>query len=414
MAHRRRQFLSFQRKLILSFVVIFALFTTAVVIFEQMRARRAKAGAMVERLETYAAQVALYAPRPIDSLLPLMPPELRITVMDGAGVVEYDNAIDPALLDNHASRPEVEEALETGVGSDVRTSSSTRLPYLYYAQRGGDGTVVRVAMPYDATVRPFLKADNIFLYLVVALFLLGLYFIYYVGRLFGRAVGQAREREKNRRLKREMTGNIAHELRTPVTSIRGFLEILLENKLDAQKEREYLERAYNQTRNLSELIADMGLLSRIESTPDSFRRERVPLLALVRRVAEDLDVEIRTCIPDGLAAMGNENLLYSIFRNLADNAVKYAGRDAQIDVTAVADGDMVRVNFSDNGPGIDDDKHLGRLFERFYRVNEGRTRDKGGSGLGLSIVKNAVQLHGGHIEARNNNGLEFVFTLPAK
>ncbi len=405
--------LKFQQKLALSFLVIFALFTAGIVVFEQGRARRAKADVLRERLDAYAGQVLRYTPRPIDSLLPLMPPELRITLVERNGKVLYDNTVDPAGMENHAARPEIVEALEQGTGSDVRTSHSNRIQYLYYA-RAGDKVVARVALPYDISVRSFLEPDNAFLYLVIALLLGGLYFIYHVGRLFGRAVGQAREREKNRRLKREMTGNIAHELRTPVTSIRGFLEILLENDLDAPKTREYLERAYNQTRNLSELIADMGLLSRIESTPDSFRRERVSLLPLVRRVADDLGITIHTRIPATLAATGNENLIYSIFRNLADNAIKYAGRDARITVSATADGDFVRVSFADNGLGVDDDRHLGRLFERFYRVNEGRTRDTGGSGLGLSIVKNAVQLHGGHIEARNNNGLEFIFTLPGK
>jgi signal transduction histidine kinase len=401
-----------QQKLALSFLVIFALFTAGIVILEQGRARRAKADILRERLDAYAGQVMQNAPRPVDSLLNYMPPELRVTLVERGGRVVFDNTLSPEVLDNHASRPEIAQALSRGVGSDVRRSASTDISYLYYARAGAGDTIVRVAMPYDSSVRPFLKADNAYLYLVVALFLLGLYFIYYIGRLFGRAVGQAREREKNRRLKREMTGNIAHELRTPVTSIRGFLEILLENKLDGAKAREYLERAYNQTRNLSELIADMGMLSRIESAPDSFRRERVELLPLVRRVADDLAIEIETHIPQHLAATGNENLLYSIFRNLADNAVKYAGRDVRITVSATVDGDMVRVSFSDNGPGVDDERHLGRLFERFYRVGEGRTRDTGGSGLGLSIVKNAVQLHGGHIEARNNHGLEFIFTLP--
>ncbi len=405
--------LKLQQKLALSFFVIFALFTVGIVLFEQESARRAKADAMRERLDAYATQVLQYAPRPVDSLLSLMPSELRVSVVERDGRVVYDNAIDPAQMENHATRPEIAAAIAKGTGSDVRRSSSNNLSYLYYA-RAGEQAVARVALPYDVNVRSFVKPDNAFLYFVIALFLGGLYFIYYVGRLFGRAVGQAREREKNRRLKREMTGNIAHELRTPVTSIRGFLEILLDKDLDPAKSREYLERAYNQTHNLSELISDMGMLSRIESAPDSFRRERVPLLPLVRRVGDDLGITIDTRIPERLAVMGNENLIYSIFRNLADNAVKYAGCGARITVTAAADGDAVRVSFADNGPGVDDERHLGRLFERFYRVNEGRTRDTGGSGLGLSIVKNAVQLHGGHIEARNNNGLEFIFTLAAK
>lgn len=228
--------------------------------------------------------------------------------------------------------------------------------------------------------------------------------------------------EKTRRLKQEMTGNIAHELRTPVTSIRGFLEILLNNELERQKEREYLERAYAQTKTLSDLISDMSLLTRIDERHEAFGFTDVDIPALLDKVRSDTsaalaakNIAFAAAIPEGLAVKGNGSLLYSVFRNLTDNVIHHGGENAAINIEATAiPGGKVRFSFRDTGKGIEDEEHLSRLFERFYRVNEGRTRESGGSGLGLSIVKNAVRLHGGAITVSNAkpHGLEFIITLP--
>jgi signal transduction histidine kinase len=228
--------------------------------------------------------------------------------------------------------------------------------------------------------------------------------------------------ERTRQLKQEMTGNIAHELRTPVTSIRGYLETILGQPLDVEKQHIFLTKAYRQTLSLSELIGDMGLLTRIEDAPYSFRREGVDILQVVERVCADMEIPLKenavsvdvTIPPDTIVA-GDTNLLYSIFGNLTDNAIKYAGRGAAIHIGCYhADSEFYYFTFSDNGTGIADEHHLGRIFERFYRVSEGRTRDSGGSGLGLSIVRNAVAFHRGTISAKNRpgGGLEFLFTLP--
>lgn len=117
-------------------------------------------------------------------------------------------------------------------------------------------------------------------------------------------------------------------------------------------------------------------------------------------------------LPDGIKVKGNHSLLYSVFRNLTDNAIAYAGEGTTITLTAVSDGDFWRFAFSDNGVGVPHE-HLARLFERFYRVDKGRSRKMGGTGLGLAIVKNAVLLHGGSIRVSNNitGGLRFDFTL---
>jgi len=230
-------------------------------------------------------------------------------------------------------------------------------------------------------------------------------------------------REKTRRLKQEMTGNIAHELRTPVTSIRGFLETILSNNLDEEKKQEYLKRAYNQTQILSELIADMSLLTKMDEHAESLKKSKVNINELLQNIKTasaialaEKNIQFNANLQEDLFISGNESLLYSIFRNLTDNVIRHAGENISINIKTLPDLNDGKIYFvfSDTGKGVGENVILERLFERFYRVEEGRSRDTGGSGLGLSIVKNAVLFHGGTITVRTggeNKGLEFLFSL---
>jgi signal transduction histidine kinase len=171
---------------------------------------------------------------------------------------------------------------------------------------------------------------------------------------------------------------------------------------------------------LSDLIRDMSLITKIEEAPSAFQLSSVCINELLKGLKTDLQVvmqekgiEMEWDMPENLVIYGNHNLLYSIFRNLTDNVISYAGEHVHIQILGFQDTQYYHFSFSDDGIGISDEKHLDRLFERFYRIGEGRTRESGGSGLGLSIVKNAVLFHKGSIRARNkeNGGLEFLFSL---
>ena len=171
--------LTFQRRLTLSFLIIFVIFTAGVVVFEQGQARRYRTEALEERLDAYAemihACVAGDTPDSIDLkvLLPLLPQELRLTVIGASGEVVYDNLFaEPGELDNHAGRPEVANARKQGASYDIRTSASNHIPYIYYAKYFGND-FVRVALPYDVKVKHFLQPDNGFLYFIVILFAVG-------------------------------------------------------------------------------------------------------------------------------------------------------------------------------------------------------------------------------------------------
>lgn len=229
------------------------------------------------------------------------------------------------------------------------------------------------------------------------------------------------KQEKVRQLKQEMTGNVAHELRTPVAGIRGYLETVLTQDLDEEKKQYFIERSFQQVLALSEIIRDMSLIAKMEETPDLILTEKVNIEALLQRIKDEVgpqleskNMEFDIQLPTNTEINGSSNLIYSIFRNLSDNAIRYAGPDTKINVSIYnEDADYYYFSFYDTGSGIPEESRLNRIFERFYRVNEGRTRDTGGSGLGLSIVKNAVIFHKGKISAKNrkNGGLEFLFTL---
>lgn len=229
------------------------------------------------------------------------------------------------------------------------------------------------------------------------------------------------EIEKTRILKQEMTSNIAHELRTPVSSISGYMETLIDQKdLSPEKTRYFLERAYVQVQRLSELIRDISIITRIEEGHAEVEREKVNVSTMVKEALIELSPKIKKSgdqvennIPDNIFVKGNSILIYSIFRNLVDNAINYAGEKIQIKLNKFfEDEDFYYFSVSDTGKGISEE-HLTKIFDRFYRVSEGRTRQDGGSGLGLSIVKNAILFHGGTVTAKNmkEGGLEIIFSI---
>ena len=235
------------------------------------------------------------------------------------------------------------------------------------------------------------------------------------------SINDMTQEEEQARMKRQLTQNIAHELKTPVSSIQGYLETIVNNP-DLPRERinAFLERSYAQSNRLTHLLRDISLLTRMEEAPNMAEKETVNLSLLVQDIfnevalqLEDKQIKAQNMIPEGLTIQGNPSLIYSIFRNLTDNAIAYAG--TQIDITVSCfrqDNQFYYFSFADTGVGIGAE-HLGRLFERFYRIDKGRSRKLGGTGLGLAIVKNAVLLHGGSIFAKNNpnGGLEFIFSL---
>lgn len=230
--------------------------------------------------------------------------------------------------------------------------------------------------------------------------------------------------EKRRLMKQQLTSNIAHELKTPLASIKGYLETMISKwPVPEEKQKYFLEKTYLQAERLNELINDVSLLNNIEDAGELFPFKKVSIQEVISDVRENFanrmagkNITFTSEVTAGVVVQGNESLLFSVFQNFVENSINYGGEGIALSVRVYHEDDQYYYfSYSDTGNGIPEE-HLPRIFERFYRVDHGRTREAGGTGLGLAIVKNSIQLHKGEISVRNQagGGIEFLFTLAKK
>ena len=349
--------------------------------------------------------------------------ELRVTIIALSGAVIYDNILLIDSLDNHRERPEVVQALRNGSGYHIgRQSASDGREYFYSATKG-ERVVVRTAIPYSSSLDELLKADWNFLIVMISISVMMSVVAYFITRKLGKNIERIKhyeaEQEKDL-LKRQLTNNINHELKTPVASIQVCLETLLSGiSLSDEKRQELIERCYTNNERLRRLLNDVSLITRMEDGSAFISKERIVVNDIVKEVAEELEImpkeerlNLHTNFNEMVVMDGNISLIGSIFRNLTENAIAYSeGRNIYISLLENNDEEC-RISFEDDGKGVQAEQ-LPRLFERFYRVDKGRSRQKGGTGLGLAIVKHAVQFHGGTIKVSNrpDGGLRFEFSL---
>ena len=399
--------------------------------------------------------------------------DLRVSVITLSGAVVYDNMLPIDSLDNHRNRPEVAEALRKGSGYHIgRQSASDGREYFYSATKG-DRVVVRTAIPYSPSLKELLKADWDYLGVMLAISITVSILAYFATRRLGKTIkrlnrfaakakrGESfneaepfpndelgsisnhivqlyaqwqqtikdrdiaheaamREEQEKIRIKRQLTNNINHELKTPVASIQVCLETLLSGiDLSEEKRQELIERCYTNNERLRRLLGDVSLITRMEDGSQLIGKESVNINHIIDEIADELEImpeeerfTLHTDFPNEVIVEGNLSLIGSIFRNLTENAIAYSG-GKNIYISLVENDDkMCKIRFEDDGCGVEEIQ-LPRLFERFYRIDKGRSRRMGGTGLGLAIVKHAVQFHGGTITVTNrpNGGLRFEFTL---
>ena len=470
---------SFQRNLFFSIGGIFLLFAICFSLYQYRREKEYKIDILHSRLQTYNYELMQSLGDQgvlCDSLFEAYTQShsidrMRVTIIDTNGRVLQDNyyqAIDS--LPNHLKRIEVQEALANGNGYDIkRTSESTHETYFYSATRFGN-LVVRSAVPYSAELTESLKADNTFFYFTIAITFLLSIVLYLNTRRIIRHIRYLREfavkaekgeeldheleqrlpddelgeishtiitlywklrhsEEDKLRLKRQLTQNAAHELKTPAASIHGYLESILDNPdMPQDKRQHFLERCYAQSERMSKLLLDMSALTRLdEMDANHFRNseeyQQVDVVQIVRSILDDTALALqekgitpRLKMPPQVIIAADASLIYSIFRNLIDNVIAYATDASLVEITCKPvtrdNSGLYEFSVSDNGPGVEP-QHLEHLFERFYRVDKGRSRKLGGTGLGLAIVKNAVTVHGGTVTAlpTPGGGLTVRFTL---
>ena len=459
-------------RLYASVMAIFLLFAIAFIVFQQVREKQYKIELLNEKLQNYNKQLAdamKYMGKTDETTLDSYVkthslPNLRVTIIDNEGHVTFDNLEkNYNKLTNHANRPEVIEAKMKGSGSSVERNSKTlKQEFFYSATYFNDSKItIRSALPYNNDLAKSLQTDQHFIWFalttIIILTLVLWRFLSRLGanitklKLFAsRAdhnesletedliafpddeLGEIAERiikiykrlqstrQEQDKLKRQLTQNIAHELKTPVASIQGYLETILDNPhIDEETKKQFLKHSYAQSQRLTSLLQDISTLNRMDDAPEIKENVEVNISEMVKDISKEtaLQLEKRHMsfiinLPENIIVHGNKSLLYSVFRNLTDNAITYAGYGTTITLDAVENNKDWSFAFYDNGIGVANE-HLSRIFERFYRVDKGRSRKLGGTGLGLAIVKNAVMIHGGTIQAKNlpTGGLRFDFNI---
>jgi len=475
---------SFQKNLLLSIGGIFLLFAGCFSLYQYNREKEYKIDILHSRLQMYNYEMMQSLGEEgilCDSLFTAYAQthsldKMRITIIDAQGRVLEDNYYSDAdSLPNHLQRLEIQKALHNGSGYDImRISQSTHETYFYSAtyfppHKGGgqEGVFIRSAVPYSAELTESLKADNTYIYYTVLLTLLLGVVLYWNTRRISRHIGYLREfavkaeegeeldhelerrlpddelgdishtiiqlywklrhsEEDKQRIKRQLTQNAAHELKTPAASIHGYLESIMDNpEMDADKRQHFLERCYAQSERMNKLLLDMSMLTKLETplqpTLGVERETLIDVIPIINNVLDDTalqlqqkgidiikELPIHIIIASPLGESEGASTLYSIFRNLVDNVLAYATDATELRIL-YREGEFT---VSDNGPGVAPE-HLVHLCERFYRVDKGRSRKLGGTGLGLAIVKNAVTAHGGTttVEEAPGGGLTVRFTL---
>lgn len=228
--------------------------------------------------------------------------------------------------------------------------------------------------------------------------------------------------KKLERIRQEFLGNVSHEFKTPVTAIQALVETILDDPdMKPEDQKNFLQRIKAQSDRLGKLVNDVLTLSRLESARTSLKKEPVNLVGTVRQCVENLEVmaqkkslKVKLEVPLGsVMIIGDAQTLVQCIDNLLDNALKHSSDGGEVVIRLSKKGGQAVIEVSDNGPGIEP-IHLGRIFERFYRVDKGRSRDAGGTGLGLAIVKHVAQAHGGSvsIESEPGKGSRFFVNLP--
>ena len=383
---------------------------------------------------------------------------LRVTLINAEGVVLCDSVANPSEMENHADRPEVRAAFDGSTGSGIRFSSTLNATLLYVAVplNTPDGVLVVRAAKSLAAIEAvlqevFRKLFAVTLLLVVAVFLVSLYLfrkinppLYEIRQgaerfargEFERELPEYQVKEISQlanamnqmavklnhleSLRREFVANVSHELKTPVTSIKGFTETLIGGaKEDPRDLDRFLDIILRQTDRLSAIIDDLLTLSRLESAPLSEvlvleSHDLCDILEMCREVCQPradrngiiLHLDCNSPMPVHV----DRSLLMQAIVNLIDNAIKYSPAKTGVRVVALSEGNQVRIDVSDEGPGIMD-VHIPRLFERFYRADKARSPELGGTGLGLAIVKHIVNVHQGEVKVSSSVGAGSTFTV---
>lgn len=368
----------------------------------------------------------------------------RITWISAEGTVLYDSTEDEHTFENHKNRPEVKKAFAKGEGEDIRKSDTIGEEMCYYAEKMPDGTVLRVSRTMNSAMKsafhilPFM----IFLALVmiVTAWLLSKWQIERLIRpintldlenpleqemypelqpLLERIEQSNKEKEAVAAMRREFSANVSHELKTPLTSISGYAEIMKDGLVRPEDMQHFSEKIYQEASRLITLVEDIIKLSRLDEGRVELEKEEVDLYELSREIISRLAPQaaknrVRLELTgESVKYTGIRQILDEMIYNITENAIKYNNPGGKVSVWAGNTLQGKKVVVTDNGIGIPEDQ-IDRIFERFYRVDKSHSKERGGTGLGLSIVKHGVMLHHGevHVESKLGEGTRIELVFP--
>lgn len=372
----------------------------------------------------------------------------RLTLIEEDGTVLYDSKVSGATMDNHSSRKEVEEAFSSGEGEVVRMSSTVQKELYYYALRLDDGSVLRVSKTMDSLIWTALNVFPVMLILSVAGIVLAVVLarwqtkklmdpvihldlehplenvIYEEMTPFLEAMDvQNKEKEAVSNMRKEFSANVSHELKTPLTSISGYAEIMMNGLVRPEDIQGFSERIYKEARRLITLVEDIIKLSKLDDESVELEKEDVDLYNLTREIVSRLSPQsnqkkIHVSVSgEPIIFNGIKQILDEMIYNITENAIKYNNDGGYVDVWVGNTLNGPKVSVEDNGIGIPKE-HQERIFERFYRVDKSHSKERGGTGLGLSIVKHGAIIHGAKVNVDSAPGrgtkIEIQFPLEPK
>ena len=367
----------------------------------------------------------------------------RVTWITSEGEVLYDSNQGQTELENHADRPEVREALQNGSGSDVRRSDTLNEEMYYYAVQLEDGTILRVSKTMDTALRTAVEIlpgmGLIAVLMLLFAFVLSRWQVTRLIRpineldlntplendmyeeltpLLNRIDEQNKQKDAIADMRKEFSANVSHELKTPLTSISGYAEIMKNGLVRPEDMKRFAERIYNEASRLITLVEDIIKLSKLDEGAVELEKEDVDLYELTREIcsrlapqafARNVRIEVTG---ENVQYHGVRQVLDEMIYNICENAIKYNKEGGTVSVWVGATLKGKKVIVSDTGIGIPEDQQE-RIFERFYRVDKSHSKETGGTGLGLSIVKHGALMHDAkiHVESEMGKGTKMEITF---
>lgn len=360
--------------------------------------------------------------------------DTRVTRITEDGEVLYDTGRDGSELDNHSEREEVKEALADGEGEDVRMSDTLGQEMYYYAILLDDGTILRAARSMDSLAGTALDILPVMAGLAAVMLLVAFFLAKWQTKKLIRPINeldlehplentvyeeltpfleamdrQNKEKEAVANMRKEFSANVSHELKTPLTSISGYAEIMKNGMVRPADIPVFSERIYKEARRLITLVEDIIKLSKLDEESVELEKEEVDLYDLTRETISRLAPQasqknIRMEISgESVIYVGIRQILDEMIYNVCENAIKYNNDGGRVSVWVGDTLEGPKVSVRDTGIGIPREHHE-RIFERFYRVDKSHSKERGGTGLGLSIVKHGALLHGAKVSVDSEPG----------